>query len=421
MGIMTALRWTVIAVEPVALAEAAEPGSAVDRPIARTPWGDLYLPATSLAGSLRSHLRPLGLATRLMGSESPLLTEDDGALTESRIALLGTTVTGRVATSVATRTAIDRRRAAARGQQLYSTEQVEPGLTFELRAVATGELCADELEALASWPLWLGGQRTNGFGRCHTETFHHGSIDLDSPAGRRLWLTHTGPERVDAIATTPLNTDVVMEVPVLDVCLEVVDEVWSVDPSRSGDGDAGNLLSFAERGGDAWISGASLKGVVRSHAEYIVRSLGAGACVSQDCGSCLTCDLFGSPEQRGRLRILASPIDDPDAIATHTGNAIDRITGGVAENFLYSIKRPVGGRLRLRVEAMPCESGPLAELPPWAVPLLEAVVRDLHDGIIGVGHSTTRGAGTVRVAPPAEPPPLRDLRTHLIARPGVSS
>ena len=76
--------------------------------------------------------------------------------------------------------------------------------------------------------------------------------------------------------------------------------------------------------------------------------------------------------------------------------AIDRVSGGATDRLLFSEEVVLSGRFHLRVEA---EVG----VPDWAANLLRAVVRDMHDGYVGVGSDTARGLGTVRAL---DPPPV---------------
>jgi CRISPR/Cas system CSM-associated protein Csm3 (group 7 of RAMP superfamily) len=114
-------------------------------------------------------------------------------------------------------------------------------------------------------------------------------------------------------------------------------------------------MQFVRSGGSLYIPGSSLKGVFRSYAEKIVRTVGAECCNPFDnddksptcfCGkklgqgdgstiykkSCLICRLFGSTSMASRIKFNdAYPADGHNPTTeTRTGVAIDRILGSVA-------------------------------------------------------------------------------------------
>jgi CRISPR/Cas system CSM-associated protein Csm3 (group 7 of RAMP superfamily) len=150
------------------------------------------------------------------------------------------------------------------------------------------------------------------------------------------------------------------------------------------------------------VPGTSWKGLFRARAGFILRTLHGeeAACTDQTgCGTCLLCDLFGSARARGRLAFPDSPVTNA-VTEKRTHVAIDRVTGGARDKLLFSREVVTRGTLTLRVL-------PLAPLQPWHRPLLAHIVRDLHDGLIGVGGGTQRGSGTLTLtSPPPAPEPV---------------
>jgi hypothetical protein len=137
--------------------------------------------------------------------------------------------------------------------------------------------------------------------------------------------------------------------------------------------------------------------------EYILRSLygdaPAAACEEQaGCGACLSCEVFGHRGGRGRLAFRDSPIADAPTPVERTQVGIDRVTGGSCDGLLYTVAPVTGGRLTLRIDA-------LDDVPPWVRPAVLHVLRDLDDGLIGIGSRVTRGMGTLRLATDIPPPP----------------
>jgi len=185
-----------------------------------------------------------------------------------------------------------------------------------------------------------------------------------------------------------------------------------VDPTRPD-------MEFVRtwRGGEwvVYLPGSSLKGVLRAHAERIVRTVDAGngrplACnpVGDDaCGkylerkswpsdrvyreSCFVCRVFGNTALASRLRTAdAYPVD---VAAIHTeernGVAIDRVFGAVAVgpfNFEVVTAGEFATRLHLK-------NFTLAQLG-----LLALTLRDLKLRRVGLGFAKSRGLGQVTAA-----------------------
>ena len=88
--------------------------------------------------------------------------------------------------------------------------------------------------------------------------------------------------------------------------------------------------------------------------------------------------------------------------------AIDRFTGGARDKLLYFDKVLVRGRFTLTLDDL---TGPLT---PTESALVDAVLQDLDDGLIGVGARTTAGYGTVRITDPTWSPPALDRPAYLL-------
>jgi CRISPR/Cas system CSM-associated protein Csm3 (group 7 of RAMP superfamily) len=99
--------------------------------------------------------------------------------------------------------------------------------------------------------------------------------------------------------------------------------------------------------------------------------------------------VFGSTGRRGRIAFHDSTVTDART-ENRAHVAIDRISGGSRDKLLFQQTVVTSGRLRLRITALE----PLAETER---DLLHAVVRDIDDGLIGVGGGGQRGHGTLRL------------------------
>lgn len=161
-----------------------------------------------------------------------------------------------------------------------------------------------------------------------------------------------------------------------------------------------------------FLPGSSLKGVLRSGAEALLRGLGEEACdpTSGDrgqrggCGLCRTCRTFGSAnlgaavvlisdgmpwppdsDEQGRRAALAA-VEQRRAV--RTGVAIDRQRGSVAVG-------PFDMEVLAAVTFYPTIT--LRNPEPWQLHLLAATLQLLDAGHLRIGAGTTKGMGRVRV------------------------
>jgi len=73
---------------------------------------------------------------------------------------------------------------------------------------------------------------------------------------------------------------------------------------------------------------------------------------------------------------------------------VDRFTGGAADGKLFTRESwAPGSTVTLSIYQL----APDRPLPEWGKHLLVLAIRDLHQGLVGVGNSTTRGYGTVEL------------------------
>ncbi|WP_437876889.1 RAMP superfamily CRISPR-associated protein [Sorangium sp. So ce513] len=181
--------------------------------------------------------------------------------------------------------------------------------------------------------------------------------------------------------------------------------------------------------GEPYLPGSSLKGVLRSHAERISRTMAPKARVCDPhlgtrngaqeasaigvpfCGkrlrarkgedrrqeshdlyreSCPICRTFGSTVYRGRLAFGDAYLRDGEAhrIERRDGVGIDRFSGGASHQVKFELEVLTQGAFRARVR--------LENFEDWQLGLLALLCRDLEDEMISVGHGTTRGLGRLK-------------------------
>ncbi len=163
-----------------------------------------------------------------------------------------------------------------------------------------------------------------------------------------------------------------------------------------------------------YLPGTSLKGVFRSYAERIIRTLapagGPPVCVpyagrkdpETACGerlknvdkptaykrSCPACRLFGSLAFAGRIAIRDAYLKSKDFdVEVRDGVAIDRHTGGVAGPAKFQLEVLTRGEFETVIGVDNFEL--------WQVGLLVQLLADLSEGRIRVGMGASRGLGEV--------------------------
>jgi len=390
----------------------------VDLPCRRDPFGNLVVPATSVAGSLREHFRSTNgddFTTRWFGSR--LGDGDDGRLDRSRIRVLGTQMTGHAdgggssPTTVVERTSIDPARGAAREKSLHVVELAPDGAEVDVflrldRSSAHDQSRFEEdefLETLRSWRPNIGRGRTSGLGRASLVSIRTGVLDLASEEGLRSWLSRSGSDLVRAVATEEVvlrgeagdeETDDAL---LLNVRMRSNDAIWIGGGRTSGNRSWPAVRSAGSLSHRQVIEGSSLKGMFRSRVGFILRSIGIEVCSSQGgCvrNECPLCWMFGSTTQRGRVDLRAAPLDGGWSV-TRTHVSIDRFTGGALPAQLFTEESLlVGAEFTLAV-GWDDRDGPA---PDWVAALLAWVVRDIHNGYVGVGGRTSRGLGSASIA-----------------------
>ena len=386
-----------------------------------------YLPATSLVGGLREHLRGQSgatFATSWLGrppEEMPTSVQKWQKRPErfpSKLAALGVRLDGgRVMRSG--QTAIDPARGAAEANMLRESQRAEADSGGAMTAVwllhydhddADGDV-ADQglLDAIATWVPWVGRGRSAGQGLARVTAVDAWTLDLKKATHLSWWLgaRHQWFEHPGDVALEPPGAYVKAEPKAGSAVWDSEVEWVTGDPIAPGSGatkDAEPAANEDRRGetrglrrsaGKPILPGTSLKGIFRHRTRWMLRAVGADAVLVDD----VTCYLFGySPASgegayRGVLRFSDTVFEGgSEAVAEYAHVAIDRLTGGARSGALYFVEavRP-GTRARTRIESD-------VELQASVVDLLEWVYRDLDDGLIGVGGSESRGYGTLRLA-----------------------
>jgi len=392
-----------------------------------------HIPATSFAGALRARVRE-----KAPEHETAWFGKVSGdAATASSIWVLGSRLldenrgwaAGPVTPHTTTTTAINRHTGAAAVNTLRVTETLPAGTTFSvyLRWDTDGPITG-LVECLSGWRPLIGGSTSTGHGYCRVTEVRTGTLDLADPEDLARWLTESGPRLVQNVAwdNQPLTV-------ARSSTIGYAVTLTTTGPLTFSLTADGKLNSRS-------LPGPSIKGVIRSRMEYILRSVGLlepNKCGGTGCGACLVCQVFGhstkdrrqrrgSVGQRARLRTVDAAVSGQLRLRTHV--PLDRFTGGAAMaskdeprvymaghrgGLLHTVEGIEQGELTLRF---------MGELPDHLVAGFEAllvlVLNDLDDDLFGLGRATTRGYGGVRVTAALRPdgtslPSLAEAQTWL--------
>jgi CRISPR/Cas system CSM-associated protein Csm3 (group 7 of RAMP superfamily) len=165
---------------------------------------------------------------------------------------------------------------------------------------------------------------------------------------------------------------------------------------------------------EVYIPGSSLRGVIRSYAEKLIRSVNESeACdptqtrevrrgLKKACfagvdttgldgpeaytRSCYACRLFGNTALAGRVRVCDFYLEGNPRLETRYGVAIDRVTGAVAQG-PFEIETLTEGAFSGTISIRNFTLGQLG--------LLGAALLDISDGLVPIGFSKSRGLGRV--------------------------
>jgi CRISPR/Cas system CSM-associated protein Csm3 (group 7 of RAMP superfamily) len=372
--------------------------------------GRAQLPGTSLAGALREMVRGqrgTGVADDWFGR---IVAGAEADAQASRVWVLGSRRLDDADSQFLSSTRIDRFRGAAADNTLRTEEVLPAGSTFEVFLRwddATDSEVGDLAVLVAAWRPLIGRGVSRGRGRCAVEAVRYRTLRLDAPDDLLRWLTLNGPALAREVAVHPVSApddglpaDLLFRVPV------TIKGPWHIGSGYKPGPGSREPIPLLRVGGRPVVPGTAVKGLLRSRAEFILRSVGLQPppCDKAPCGKCWTCEVFGhgggenaesaSVGRRAAIRLADAVISSP-VETTRTHIAIDRFTGGVLDGALYTMEVLEGGSFAIEVDLLSAGVSETRRAEIAAV--LRLVLDDLDDGIIGMGGSTARGYGSVSV------------------------
>lgn len=264
-------------------------GEAVDTdmPLAQNGAGNLYIPGTSLAGTLREYITQIfgiSLIEKLWGyqihdkSNASSLIIDDMEITDSK----------KVIVEIRDNVRIDRKTGTAADRGKFDRAVIPRGAVMPLNLKIEVETEEDRSESIAmivelqsalkEGLIQLGGAKTRGLG-C-IQLVGGGSLKeqkfsnrteilsfLADPSGLEISQNDidNAAQQIKKNGLTKLNFTIDWE-PIGPLMVKSGIDGFAVDMIPLTSGNSGNKLSLV-------LPGSSVKGAVRSHAERIIRTL----------------------------------------------------------------------------------------------------------------------------------------------------
>ncbi|MEK6285816.1 MAG: RAMP superfamily CRISPR-associated protein [Acidobacteriota bacterium] len=454
-----------------------------DALIRRDGAGHPLIPGTAIAGALRAlltrlvpHLgvracKALGAddgkacgceVCHLFGDVNPT-DEENSPATASRLLVFDAKLKDGTASFIRDSVGIDRATGAAAraGAVKFDLEAIPQGCAFELRLELRGtDERGEQLLAagLAEWQAgraWLGGRVARGLGAFTLQDVRCVGLDLNQQAQLMNFLREDYPWKKGAQEVSGWLSQQVGQIEIQSTDAQTVARCWlnltfalqADGPLLTNDATSGCISGFDHAPLTSAVAdwakpvlpGAGLRGVLRSHAERIARTLATSAANNtqeflrhcpachplasrlggiipslESCDSlfknrpkhnnkaatekekdnqpqlCLACRLFGSTQRGSRLIVEDAPFSgEKPEYKMQDFLAIDRFTGGGADQFKFdalALWRPAF-RVRMHLE----------NPEPWELGWLVLVLRDLRDGWLSVGFGAAKGFGRVHI------------------------
>lgn len=342
------------------------------------PDGIHFLQGSSLAGAFRDWVtgcRSPEIAEALFGSNQ---AEGSLVISDGRF-------DPRTAVQQRPRVRIDRVCGTADKGGKFDVAQVAAGSRFCFEMVWRGtDPCPEQqqtakamLEAMNSGEIRLGAQKSNGLGRVQL-TVHQKSFDMHQEADRTAWLEETGAGTLLPLETAaPMRTVFLLEGKVDGLLVKAA-------AAQAKAEEKGSYTPNLEENGVPILPGSSIKGVVRSWAERIVKSSGLPESVTDKLFGCSAG--AGQEGLAGRVRVEELQLNQAQKRQI-SRIRINRFTGDVIRQGLMT-EEPLSTPVRLELSAV----------QPTGLEgaLLVYALRDLGLGLYSLGSGWAIGRGVMQ-------------------------
>ena len=389
-----------------------------DLRVQKNKQGHPFIPGTSLCGVLRCFVNDT------MGSETDRLLFGGSADRDSQsIVHVFDTVLEGSKPVFRDGVAIDYHTGVAKSGAKYDYEVVDAGEgTFRMEAVIR-QCQKDSKEEIRKAiiriknkmadGIQLGAMTAKGLGLVKLQEYSLGCYDLlDNEADVKAWFL--SPEINGSNASDQMQDDLDKDVSDEMALFEGEFELRStmiictdnMDISEM-DNEHIDKVFLKNSSGKYVVPGSSIKGVLRHQAHYILGRLCKG---NYDAAEKFLNKLMGysvdvANRQKSRFYVAESILNDVVEEKVNTRNRIDRITGGVMDNALFTtvpVYQKEKGRSAIKIkfcikpEKNKDEDKDEARSNPAEIGLALLLFRDLWQGRIAIGGETGVGRGTLK-------------------------
>ncbi len=383
------LKGIISLLSPAIIGSGRDENSDID--VLRDSDGTVYIPATSLVGVLRHHLK-------IDGSKKSLVNEFWGSKGESDMDLIQSSVIVHdllplEKTTVVIRDGvkIDNKKGIAEDRAKFDYEIIERGAKFSLYMEVTlngteegfkTQMLNTIVKSLQGEKIRVGAKTNSGFGRIKLIDPVFYRFDFSKKADVLRWF------KQDFSVPSEITSEVIK----FNERTFTIDALFGIKNSlivRSNNYDPDLPdVEHIKSNGKAVLPGTSLKGAIRARAERVINTLGKS--------NTLITDLFGYADEnkkkskRGRIVIEETIVDGyPEEVQTRI--KIDRFTGGVMEGALLETK-PL---FRSTKEETFMVRLSINDYKDYEAGLMLLVLKDLWTGDLPIGGEKAIGRGVL--------------------------
>lgn len=379
-------RLEITLVSPLAISSGVS--EQTDKDVMKDKFGIPFIPATALAGVIRSHI-----TLRYGGAESKALFgfikeySEDGE--QSRVRTYDATLADgeKDLYFFATRDMVALENKIGKKGAKFDMQAVEPGVKFigylELNDTTEEResMLEEALEAFNRGELRLGGKTTRGYGQIMVRVK---KVTLDN--GTDAWLDFdlfdgASWDKVDYLALSGSASD-------LDLTLSLKCEGGISIRSYSTNVGEPDFLTLSLKNDIPVIPGTSWAGAIRTRfAEYC----SDGEFVKEIFG--FAADNKKEKSQKSRIVFSESQLTGGEYLEM-TRNSLDRFTSGTKDGALFTERTYYNGQTALSIRLSRLDK---AEDLENACRCLAYCLMDLHNGFLSVGGLTSIGRGVFTI------------------------
>ena len=356
--------------------------------------GNLILPATSLAGSIRHYLTKSAKDPKkikhIFGSD------DDNSEQSSFSFYDATALSSDIKTELRDGVKLDNLTKTTEKTGKYDYEVIPANNLFSFRMEVTvrkqesniafiEESLNFIIDQLVKGEISLGAKSTRGFGKIKLESVALLALDLTNNEGINKWVNFAWDgewEGEKRDFENEFSNYQVKSNNLWEINFHIVDSL--IIKMANSDIDGSDSVSLTSQGNPI-ISGTSWNGAIRHALLNAGRELDCEKKMED-----LVNELFGYVDlnnktaQRSRIFFSESYIKNGKTSTSHH-NKVDRFTGGVVNNALFDEEPVYGGDVTLSVE--------IDSPKEYEIGLLLLALKELHNGIQTVGGNSNIGRG----------------------------